>query len=368
MRHKKISEKVNTENNIKDNKKIVYAGQSFKFIMAAMVLMFVLIVATVVIFTLMMRLSNSVDDIDTINYDQHYVFIADDRDQALWTVVFDAAKEEAMSQNIYLEDLSDTLGVNYSTEDLLRIAVNSSVDGIIYGGGASEGVLELINRAVDEGIGVTILQKDMDYSARQCFVGANNYELGRIYGSQIVAATADSMLPVTEVELLIDGDISEGALNILIMGIEDYLSEYDTRNDREINITTTRIYSGDAFSVDELIRGMFLERSELPEVIICLNSMYTKSVYQAVVDYNKVGETAIIGYYADESTLDAIVKKIIFSTVTIDTHEMGINAIGALDEFHEHGYTSSFVSVAIEVYDYDKATKSLSDKEVVGND
>lgn len=367
MNSEKVSEKKNKEKKNVE-KKTTYAGQSFSFIMAAMALMFVLLVATVVIFTLMMRLSNSIDAINDIDYNQHYVFIADDRDQALWKAVYESAKEEAVTQNIYLEDLSDTLGVNYSTEDLLRIAVNSSVDGIIYGGASSDGVLELINRAVDEGIGVTILQKDMDYSARQCFVGANNYELGRIYGSQIVAATGSSVLPVTEVELLIDGDISEGALNILIMGIEEYVQEHDTRSGREINITTTRIYSGDAFSVDELIRGMFLERSELPEVIICLNSMYTKSVYQAVVDYNKVGETAIIGYYADEATLDAIVKRILFSTISIDTHEMGVLAIGALDEFHEHGYTSSFVSVDIDVYDYDNATKALSDKEVAGDD
>ncbi len=358
MNLKKVSEKKNNGN----------MGQSFTFIMAAMVLMFILLVATVIVFTLMMRFTNSIDAMSDIDYNQHYVFIADDRDQALWQAVYEAAKEEAVLQNIYLEDLSDTLGVNYSTEDLLRIAVNSSVDGIIYGGGASEGVVELIDRAVDEGIGVTILQKDMDYSARQCFVGANNYELGRIYGSQIVAATSDSLLPVTEVELLIDGDMSEGALNILIMGIEEYVEEHDTRTGREINITTTRIYSGDAFSVDELIRGMFLERSELPEVIICLNSMYTKSVYQAVVDYNKVGETAIVGYYADEATLDAIVKKILFSTVTIDTSEMGVLAIGALDEFHEHGYTSSFVSVDIDVYDYDKATSALSSEEVATDD
>lgn len=361
-----MAQKVDQEN----KKEKQYSGQSFKFIMAAMLLMLIVSVATVITFTMMMRISTAVDEIQDINYEQHYVFIVDDKDSPFWVSVYEAANKVAISDHIYLEDLSETLGVNYTEEDLLRIAVNSSVDGIIYGGSSSEQSVALINRAVNEGIGVVVLQKDIE-SSRQCFVGVNNYELGQIYGSQILSATDNESLSDTKLEILIDGDMSEGAINILILGIEDYISANSSSmgaSDIASNIVVTRIYANDIFSVDEVIRNMFLESEELPDVMICLSNMYTQCVYQSLVDYNKVGETVIIGYYADESTLDAIDKQIIHSTVTIDTSEMGVASIKALEEYHTHGYTSSFVSVGTEVYDIDNVHTVLEYGEVNAGD
>ena len=45
------------------------------------------------------------------------------------------------------------LGRDYSAEELLRIAVNSRMDGIVYSGGTNDKVVSLINKAADEGIG-----------------------------------------------------------------------------------------------------------------------------------------------------------------------------------------------------------------------
>lgn len=371
---KKVLNDAETEAEIdtaKKMKNIQYSGQSFKFIMAAITLMVVLSIITVATFTFMMRLSTEVDEIQDVNYEQHYVFIVDDKDSAFWKSVYEGANEQAKADHIYLEDLSETLGVNYTDVDLLRIAVNSSVDGIIYGGSASEQSEELINKAVSEGIGVTILQKDMESSQRQCFVGSNNYELGQIYGSQILSAVGKDNVYGSSVEILVDGDMSEGAVNILIMGIDEYiLGELGNPLDGSstLNIEVTRIYAKDVFSVDETIREIYLDREQLPDVMICLSSIYTQCVYQAVVDYNKVGQTSIIGYYADDATIDAIEKRVIFSTITIDTREMGSQAVVALEEYHTHGYTNSFVSVGTEVYDIEKIDSLKMSEEVEADD
>lgn len=375
MDNKKIdktdAEKMNTDIS-NDAKEVAhYSGQSFRFIVAAIVLMIGLSIATVVTFTIMMRLSTEVDEIQDENFEQHYVFIVDDKDSTFWKSVYESANAQAMEDHIYLEDLSETLGVNYTDEDLLRVAVNSSVDGIIYGGSASDISEAFINKAAGEGIGVAILQKDMESSARQCFVGSNVYELGQIYGSQILSALGKENIYDANVEILVDGDMSEGAVNILIMGIDEYVDaqvESEDDIDKNLNIEITRIYVQDVFSVDEKIRDIFLEREELPNIMICLSSIYTQCVYQAVVDYNKVGETSIIGYYADDSTIDAIEKQVIFSTVTVDTSEMGKGAVKALEEYHTHGYTNSFVSVGTEVYDLNNISSFKQSEEVEDND
>ena len=83
----------------------------------------------------------------------------------------------------------------------------------------------------------------------------------------------------------------------------------------------------------------------LPDVIICLDEISTSCVYQAVVDYNKVGEIDIIGYYDSESILRAIDRNVVRSTISIDTAEMGQYSVMALDEYRKNGYVSEYFSV-----------------------
>ena len=99
-----------------------------------------------------------------------------------------------------------------------------------------------------------------------------------------------------------------------------------------------------AFDAEESIRDIFMEE-QLPDVIICLDEISTSCVYQAVVDYNKVGEIDIIGYYDSESILRAIERNVVRSTISIDTEEMGQYCVTALDEYRKNGYVSEYFSV-----------------------
>ncbi len=119
-------------------------------------------------------------------YDMHYVFIADNAEKEFWNEVYAAAVEEGEKENVYVERLGENLNVNYQTEDLLRIANNSSVDGIIFCGEDNEETVKLINEAVHKGIAVVSLRQDIEDSERQCFVGVNSYDLGLEYGKQIL--------------------------------------------------------------------------------------------------------------------------------------------------------------------------------------
>ena len=80
-------------------------------------------------------------------------------------------------------------------------------------------------------------------------------------------------------------------------------------------------------------------------MIICLDELSTSCVYQAVVDYNKVGQIDIIGYYDSEAILRAIERNVVRSTISIDTQEMGRCCIEAMNEYRENGYVSEYFSV-----------------------
>lgn len=322
---------------------------------------------TGIVFRVITRTMQNVEQEETVSFDKHYAFVTDDSESDLWQEVFDAADEQAREYNAYLEDLSIGLGRDYSAEELLRIAVNSKMDGIVYSGRANRRVSELIDRAVDEGIGVVVLQNDVEKSKRQCYVGLNYYELGQMYALEIdKLINTDNMSGMT-IDVLVDGDMAEGASNLIVMAIEDHLREEigEPEDGEEIELPemiVTRIDAEDIFSAEESIRNIFLEKESLPDIMLCVNGVYTRCACQAVVDYNLVGQVQIIGYFANDTILDAVDKQVIYSTVSVDTNEMGRSAIQALHEYNSMGYTNSYLPVGIGIVDQEKAHQMIEAK------
>ena len=325
------------------------------------VIMIVAAVVTGIIFRVITKAMRNVEQEATMDYDLHYAFIAEDSDSDFWQQVFTASNAQAMEYGAYLEDLGSALGREYSAEELLRIAVNSGMNGIVYSGGASDKVRKLIDRAAEKGIGVVVLQNDVEASKRQCYVGLNYYELGQMYALQIEKLIGNGNVGDKSVDILVDGDTSEGSANLIVMAIEDHLRE-KKGEDNLPEIVITRIDAEDIFSAEERIRNIFIVKEDLPDIMLCVNSVYTRCAYQAVIDYNLVGQIQIIGYFANDTIIDAVDKQVIFSTISVDTDEMGKSCIQALYEYNMMGYTNSYLPVGIEVLDQAKAHEIMEDK------
>ncbi len=342
----------------KPNKR--YARRALRIIAFSIFLMVIVAIGSAVVYnSLQDRMPGIIED-EALEYEAHYAYIVTGEDEDFWKGVYTAACDEASKNNIYIENLGDSLGVNYEDTDLLRVAVNSAVDGIIYGGVTNSEAEELINRAVSEGIGVVLLQNDIESSGRQSFVGVNNYELGLMYASQIADIMASEEEPNRKkVDILVDRNVSEGATNIIIMAIEDFITENYPEfpvPDMEVRGVDTE----DTFSVEEDIRNIFLDEENLPDIMLCLNSVYTRCAYQAIVDQNKVGEVQVVGYFAGSSILEAVNKQIIYSTISVDTWEMGRYGVQALNEYRQTGYTNSYMPVSTQVIGYREAGKLLA--------
>ena len=88
-------------------------------------------------------------------------------------------------------------------------------------------------------------------------------------------------------------------------------------------------------------------------------------VYQTVVDYNKVGEVEILGYYMSPTIKSAIdKKKIIRSSIVVDTNQMGQKSVDALNEYLESGYVSELYMVDTTLAD----TENLDSSDRRGED
>lgn len=338
-----------------------YSSRVFKIMVIGMIIMFFVTLTTAVLFQYVMKTLNSTDDNLPVKYDAHYVFIADVEEEDFWNEVYMSACETAEEEHVYIEYLKDSMGVNYSNKDLFRVAINSGVDGIIYGGNSDDELTTLINKAVAEGIAVVLLQNDSDGSLRHSFVGINNYELGQVYAKEISKILGEDISAEKKVNVLVNLDMSEGASNVLTIAMEDYFMEQNPEGELP-EIEIVRIDSQDVFSVEEDIRK-FMLTEDLPDVIICLNSTFTQCAYQALVDLNRVGDTQIVGYFINDTILDAISRQIIYSTVSIDTKSMGESSVMAIKEYIEEGYTNSFISVKTSVIGQNEARRMINDRE-----
>lgn len=303
------------------------------------------------------------EDINYENYDRYYVMITDDRKSSLWKSIYQGAFEEGKSENIYVEMLGDNLDIDYSKEQLMEIAIASEVDGIIVSANESEEMTQLINRAVENQIPVVTVYGDDTQSQRSCFVGIGSYNLGREYGKKVIEiAGSNAQMQRHEpikVCIIVNSYTKDYGQNILCSGIQETIEE---SNVITAEISYISVDDTNAFSVEESIRDIFME-GDLPDVFICLNELNTTCVYQAAIDYNKVGQIHILGYYDSEVILKAIDRSVVDATVAINTKQMGAYCVQALSEVHELGYSSQYLLADVKIIDDKNIKEYLEQKE-----
>ena len=282
------------------------------------ILIIVLIVLTVYS---MVLLRHQVSSYETLtndklqDYDGIYVLITGENDPNMWDSVYLKMKEYAGQSNIYVDRLGSNLSVKYSKSDLIRIAIDSKVDGIILEPDSSQETIDLISEADAAGIPVVTVSKDAPSAPHKSFIGISNYNLGNEYGTLITDASLDVIRKRTkegdgldtevEVLVLMDSDDEDLSQNILYNAISEAV-EKESHDDYKISISTAVVASENEFTAEESIRDILKNSDELPDVIVCLDDINTRNVYQTILNFNEVGDTTIIGYYDSETILKAI--------------------------------------------------------------
>lgn len=235
----------------------------------------------------------------------------------------------------------------------MKIAIDSKVDGIIVEADESAMMTELIREAEDNGIPVVTVLEDNTQAGRQSYVSISYYNLGREYGNQLCDIIREKQVKGygsrQNVMVLLDAERADTSQSILLASMQEVIDGEGFGD--LVQIEAVPVQSGSAFAAEEAIRDIFMTRDTLPDVMICLNEQNTTCVYQAVVDYNKVGDIEIVGYYESDMIRSAIRKDIIHSSVTLDTKQMGRYCVDALTEYQESGYANEYFAVDISLLD-----------------
>lgn len=284
-------------------------------------------------------------------YDNYYVIITDNRDTDYWQSIYEGALEEAAKSNSYVELMGNNIEDDISKEDMIRIAINSDVSGIIIEADESYRTVNLLKEADAKGIPVVTVSEDNVETKRKSFIGVSGYNLGKVYGEEICKYVREKGMPKCKVMVLIDEDLANGTQSIISTAIREQVEDEDMS--KRIEITNRAISNEKEYSAEEEIRDIFVGQDDIPDVIVCLSEKNTLCVEQTVVDYTKVGEVEIFGYYTSPTIENAINKNIIRSTIVIDTKQMGRYSVAALDEYRQSGYVSElyFIDVSLVTAD-----------------
>lgn len=288
-----------------------------------------------------------VESLEYNSYDKYYALITEDSGDIFWQSVYEGALKEGKGSGVYVEMFGENLSGEYSKEELMKIAIHSKVDGIIVEADESEEMQEQIRRAHEAGIPVVTALYDNSESLRQSYVGVNSYNLGLEYGDQICKMIKRKPEGEYSVLVLLDKEKTDSNQNILIGAIRERIQAQGMEH--RITVETAQVKNDSMFAAEETIRDIFMEAEQLPDVMVCLNESNTSCVYQTVVDYNKVGQIEIIGYYTSETILSAIEKEIIYSTIAIDTQQMGEYCVEALNEYIQSGRVSDYYGVDVSL-------------------
>lgn len=301
-------------------------------------------------------------------YSRHYALITPQDEGEFWDRVYAGALEQGQQADTYVERFGEGLSVSYTTNELVHLAVQAGVDGILVPGSEDAETIDAINEAIDQGIPVVTVLQDSSYSRRQGYVGFSGYDAGREYGSQIELLLPDVERSYSEedpvrVVVLLDEERSDTMQNLMLLGIRETLTA-DLGVDYPLTVETEPIDNSRSFSPEESVRDIFLNEEDLPDILVCFSTVQTQCAYQAAVDYNKVGEVQILGYFDSESILNAVSMNIIQATMTLDAGEMGAASVRTLGEYLDTGYTNGYTVIDTSWITPEDAAQMLTDETV----
>lgn len=278
-------------------------------------------------------------------YERHYVMIPEDSSSGIWQDIYASAKAAGAESGAYVELMSDWSAGEYTLASYIDIAIAENVDGIIVKPDGSANVQDAINAADAAGIPVVTVLTDEADTSRKSFVGINSYQLGTTYGRQVLQCIGEDTRQITV--LLNNGDSGKDLIfKELKTVVQDGLSEEQAGM---VQIDPLTIIAGSTFDAEEVIRDLFNEEAGRPDILVCMNERDSVSAYNAMVDYNQVGDVDIIGYYQSETMLDAVQKGTVPMVITLDTDQMGRCSVEALEEYYSMGYTSNYFSVDLNI-------------------
>ena len=309
------------------------------------------------------NLQSELNPIDATEYSQYYALICEN--STFNTQIYEHAKARGDELGICVDMLSQRVNQDYTIEELFEIAMQSNVDGIIVEAMEGQKMKTLIDTACSKGINVVTLLSDSPDSMRRSSIQVGAYNLGKTYGQQMVSK---AMRGSEKILVIADSSKPESSQNLIYTGIQDYVFQ-KIGTDNNIQFIPYSVDGSDTFVMEEMIRALFIDEERIPDIIVCPDDKATEIVYQAIVDYNRVGQVRLIGYHDSQTIISGIMQGVIEASIAVDVKEIGEYAVEALSEYNDTGFASEYYSVDSTLINIENVSNYINtDEGIIGKD
>lgn len=239
-----------------------------------------------------------------------YTFVSPLVSHEYWIDVEEGIQAGAKEQGVDVAVLGDTKVDVDAMVKYIDTAIASKVDGIITMALSPAAIGPAIDRAVDAGIPVVLVDTDAPESKRAAYVGTSNYDAGYEAGKAKIG--------------IIRGTIGQETDNDRIKGFEDAI-----KDEPDMEILTTEACNSDMLTGTQKAQDML---KAYPEMTAIFGSEGTGAVAAGKVleEQGLSGTITVIGWDDTDECLDFIRTGVVKGTIVQKPDFMGRKAVELL--------------------------------------
>ena len=211
----------------------------------------------------------------------------------------------------------------------METAIAAKCDGIFTSALVPDSFEAVINRAMDQGIPVVLIDADAPASKRIVYAGTSNYDAGYTAGQTMIEAT-DGHATIG----IITGTIDQQSLIDRMDGFKAAIKDQP-----DMRVVVTEASDNDLTKATEKAQSIL---TSYPEINAIFGTTGSDALGASLV-LKERGVSAeqfkIIGFDDLEDTLNGIRDSYIYATMVQNTYAMGWNAVEILYQIHQGQYT-----------------------------
>lgn len=225
----------------------------------------------------------------------------------------------------------------------LETAIAAQVDAIVTVAYDSKSFISIINRAVDAGIYVVLVDTDSPDSERSLYIGTQNWRAGYLAGKTMARAMDDQATIG-----IITGSFEQSNLNERIGGFQDAVGEYEC-----MEVVSIMEGNSDRLKIEEQIERAIQEHPDL-NAIFCTEGYGAVGVGKALEQNDE--ELLVIGFDDVPETLAYIEDGIVYGTIVQEPYRMGYLSIQSIYDLESGGIVQD-IHTRISVLDQSTITQ-----------
>ena len=223
----------------------------------------------------------------TENRTKTYVaIIAKSTTSAYWKTTFAGAKAASAEYNLEITMEGPENEEDYETQNqMIYTAVENGADAIVLSAVDYNAAAEAVNKAVEEGVKVVIIDSDVNSDLVSCRISTDNYKAGKMVGEAVLSGEEEKLLIgiVNFDEHTENGQQRE-------KGFRDYVED----NERVTIVSATNVNSTTEEAKEATIK--MLEENPQINIIVTFNEWTSLGVGYAVQELDAAEKTRVVAF------------------------------------------------------------------------